>query len=341
MSGITGVVVGAGVLAAGASAYGASQQAGATSDANAANAANAMATNEQNERLYHESRGSKGFSILPEYMKRNGKPFEKRLAGDAMQFYRQLDNRRSPKELMTRAQTAVNTFKPSQAAAEQTVSDLFSGALTQEALGNLEPLAAERLQSAQTLREAGQNALAEQLGGINRNAARQGFVGDTFGNRLLASTAMRNSMSDAAIREAAAREQNAADAMKVKQTALVTRLQSLNLPFAMAQNKVATGNLSENAALDQAARRQQLLEWFRIGPGSFRYSPLPQVSPVASTGQIVAQGVGAAAGAAGGFYANKALIADMNAYNRGGVQNQWTPNPNAGRNALSWQDGMV
>lgn len=319
-----GAIIAGAVIAAGATAYAGMEASGAQSDANEANAANAAATNAANLEMFYASRGGGGdgrpaAAILPLYFKKK----EKRLARDTSKFYNQLQARRPASEILERAEAAQRMFRPAQLGAEEAAQGIFSGALRDEALANFAPLGDERLQSAEAMRQAGREALAENLSVINRDAARKGFVGDTFQSRLLAGEAMRRSMTDASLRESAAREQNAENVFNIRQNDINRRLGSMNLPYAMARNRIDFQNTPENAALDQAARRQQLFNFFRIGPGQFQYSPMPGVSPVASGGQIAAQALGAAAGSVGNYYANKSLIADMRNNRSPGTSNYY------------------
>lgn len=325
------LVVGA-VVAAGATAYAAKSSSDASAEANAANAGNAAATNALNYKMFLEGRGSKGSALLPMYMKRGGKPFEKRLSRDVMQFYSQLQNRRSPDELRRKAQEARNVFLPAQQGAERTANQVFTGELTDESLGFLAPLADQRLESAETLRQVGREALSENVNRIDREAAAKGFVGDNFASRLLAGEMTRRSMSDAAVREAAAREQNALDTFKIRQAGMDRKLGSLNLPYAMAQQRVNWQNLPENEALDQAARRQQLFNFFKINPSAFQYQNMPTVQPVTPLGSIAGQGVSSAVGNVSNYYAQKALLDQMN---QRGAQGNYDPN------APSWYNDYL
>lgn len=307
-----GLIV-AGVVAAGAAAYAANEQSNAAAGANATNKKNMEDTNRLNYKMFLQSRGAGGSAILPLYFKKHGKPFEKQLSRDAMNEYNMLRSRSSPRQLINRTNSAISLFKPAQAGAQKTVGDIFSGALRDESLANFRPLAAQRLESADAMRDAGMMALAEEKSRADAEAGRQGFTGSTFGNKLLSAELTRKTFQDAALRESAAKEANAGGEFDIDQTDINRRLGNLYLPYAMTQQKVNISNLPENVALDQAARRQQLLNWFKLQPGQFQYQPMPTVQPVASTGQIVAQGVSSAAGAVGNYYAQKKLADQMNA----------------------------
>lgn len=273
-------------VAAGAGAYAASEQAGAEEDANNTNIANAKDTNAQNKQLFDESRGSKGNALYPIYARTNGKPFEPQLFSDTMGTYNAV-NALPPSIRLDNLNNALAPLNEAQNAATRTVAGVYDGSLEKEAIANQQPVN----QGRQAVANSALTALAQTLNDIKAINARKGYSGDSFGTRLLQFNARRGAGEEMASANLA----NAIDERQIHNQALLARIQNVGLPYAESQQAVNQSTLAENSVLDQQARRQQIFNNFRIGPGQFAYQRLPDVKPVASTGQIVAQGISSAA----------------------------------------------
>ena len=111
-----------------------------------------------------------------------------------------------------------------------------------------------------------------------------------------------------------ARLANAADEAGLRNEDLNLRLQNLSLPYAIAQQGANLENMPENIALENQARRLEPFNFFRLQQQQYNSPPAPQVQPVANTGQIVAQGIGALGNAASQYSYNQQLMNQARQY---------------------------
>ena len=301
-SGVTGAVI-AGVAVA-ATAYAASEQAGAQRDSNRTNTRNAQLTNDLNYNVFRETRGEGGTSILPLYATRMDQPFEPELFADVLDVY-DSTGAMTPEQQLAAYQEISAGFDPALAGSRATVNALFDGGLEAEARTAQEPVAAARLAMAESKKNSALEALAQTISEIKSISARKGFTGDSFGERLLDFNARRVAYNEGAMATGAANLENATDLRNIKNAAIAMRVGNVGLPYQQRRVALSDADAAETALVDRTSRRTSLFQPFRIGPGSFRYAPLPPVGPVASTGQIVGQAVGAGAGALGNYYVSR------------------------------------
>lgn len=313
MCAVTAALVAGVVVAAGASAYAASEQASAQEDANAQNAQNARDTNLANLQMFHENRGSTGSALMPIYAKDvDGNKVEPQLFADTLAAYDAASGGLTPEQNKARYQAILNKYSEAQQGADATAKGVFNGDLTKEAIGDAQPVFDARQQGVATRKEAGLESLQQTLNEIKAIQSKKGFVGDSMADNTMRFNARRQINTAAANDQSQVDLQNASDVAQIKQSGIAARLANLNLPYNMAKQGFTLADSPENAVLDQTARRQQLFNWFKMGQGNFTYNPMPTVQPVASTGQIVAQGVGAVASGVGNYYANQSMASKLN-----------------------------
>jgi hypothetical protein len=282
-------------IAVGASAYAASASAGAQEDANKANQENAKNTNLMNKAMFDEGRGSRGSAIYPTYAKdAQGNLFEPQLFKDSMGVY-DVVNALPPQNQLSMYTDLVSPLSDTARQAAGTVEDIYNGGLEKEAIANQQPVN----QGRQAVANSSLTALAQTLNDIKAINARKGYSGDSFGTRLLQFNARKNQGEEMAQANLA----NAIDERGIHNQAMLARINNVGLPYAQSQQALRQATLPTDTLLDQQARRQQLFNNFRIGTNQFQYSPLPQVQPVASTGQIVGQAIASGASAYGGYMA--------------------------------------
>ena len=177
MSAIAAAVIGAGALAAGATVYASSQSANAQKDAANQAAQSQKNANQLNYQMFQQSHGSDGNAVLPWYLKgSNGQPFEGQLGSDLTQAY---GDTSMP---LSTFQTATGRLKPAQDASVDFTNRLFNGGVTDTMLSNAAPVQQARMATA---RSSSLDALHKTLDQIDASQASRGYVGDSYGNRLL------------------------------------------------------------------------------------------------------------------------------------------------------------
>lgn len=274
MAWVATAVVGGAVIGAGASMWSGHEAAKAQKDATNAAAAEQQKTNDQNYKMFQESRGSNGSAVLPLYLKgSNGGLFEGQLGNDLVDAYGQ-----SSMPLST-FRTATGQLKPGQTGAVNLTNDIFNGGVTNRLLDNAAPVQQQRLVNAQN---SSLDALHKTLNEIDAQQASRGYVGDSYGTRLLKFQAGK-AAGDAI---GAARVQNLQDTADIKNYGDVTLpMQNITLPFLMAQQYGNAQFLPNDLWLNSLSQRMQPFNFLKIGyTGPFQYQPLPTPGPGAFSG---------------------------------------------------------
>lgn len=302
------VAVAVAVVAVGASAYAASEQSAAADQANETNRINAMNTNQLNYEMFRQGRGSQGNAVLPLYSTdADGNPVEPALFGDAYRTYLNTAGSVSPQALANMQQLAAQTY-PAQTGAVSTVNDIFNGQRTDRMVANQQPVYDARMSLAQSTKNAKLEALNQTLNEIDMRQARKGFSGDTSGNRRMSYDARQNANTSGAIDIGQAKLANATDQATLRNQGEDVKLNNLSLPYAIGQQSINLANLPSRTLTENQNARLGGMNFFRIGTNQFQYQPLPQVQPVASTGQIVGQAVGSLAQTGLQSYNNQQML---------------------------------
>ena len=278
------IAISAGVSAigAGVSAY---AQSKASKRANSANLSNANSQRELEKAIFLQSRGAGGYSTLPFYATRGQLPEEAEGSVEAELFQYALANYDAlstvpPEERFAHLQRISDSFGEGQEAALDTVNGIFDGRLTEEAVGNLDPLAAARLGEADVVRESGQEALQDQLGRIQARQQARGFSGDSSANNMLEFDARRSIGTDAARVEAKARIANASDEYGIRNQGLDRRVANIGKPFDLQGAALSAQGAAGNQVISEVQNRNALFAPFNIGTGKYQPTPLPKVNPV-------------------------------------------------------------
>lgn len=313
--GFLGLTVLAGALGLGSGIMGASEN----KKAQKKQAAITEQTNQRNLEEFNRSRGATGSSILPLYfaqgftrdeldalpegalsmlatqyginpdnldantlreqiVKSSSVPFEQQLARNIQQ---NILLQGSPGQQVADLQRVQEFLSPSQTQAVDLVNQIFDGRLTQEELSNLEPLMAERLNTAGVQSQAEDQALRQMLNGIRASRQESGFGGDSFASNLLNLNARQGTATRKSQNTALAKLQNAVDQLTVRNQGIQRRLDNRNAPA-----QAIAGQAAFNAAPTTAtsANQQQVmapLDFFRIAPQAFNYN-----APNAVQGQL-------------------------------------------------------
>lgn len=313
----------AAVIAVGATAYAASESAKSQKKANATNQKLTKETNRANLLMNLVSRGApmegpnfpdsvqgQSSSILPIYL---GKT-EENLGKNAQDILAAIQKYYgTPEEQLARNEQVAGRFGEAGAASDRLVQDLATGKVTDEMLAEAKPVMEARTKLAESKRNAGLEALSEIL---NENEAIQsgkGFSGDSTGNRIFKFNARRAVGSQAAADFGAANIANAEEVRGIKGAGRNLRLSNINLPDTMAAASIRRGSIPVEGVNFNQQQQLQPFKFFNIGPGApTQFQPYQPVQPVASTGQIIGQSVGAGAGAYGNYLSNQQLISALN-----------------------------
>lgn len=286
--------IAAAAIGIGGSIYSGIQQSRAARDANNQNARNVAETNRMNLQMHRESRGSEGFARLPYFgVDRQGNPVEPQLFQDAYGVYQSTADFSSPQAL-AEYQALVNQGQQAQAGATQTVNDLFGGQRADRMVGNQQPVYDARMGLATLLKNSKMEALKKKLNDIKAWSAKKGFSGTGSGQQKMAYEATRDANASGAIDIGQARLANVSDEAGIRNRDEDLKLSNLQLPYAIAQQGLNMKSLPLNSVINNHNSRLGSLGFFNIGTSQFQYQPLPQVQPVANTGQIVGQGIAAA-----------------------------------------------
>lgn len=277
------------------------QEKQASEEASHSNRVNTLRTNRLNRAMYDESRGLKGNAVLPLYLKTaEGGSFEDEMIGrDLMAAWN------STGRTMAEYEVAARRLRPLQDQATAAGGGIFNGAARDKALANFEPVKTGRVAFS---RQAAIESANKELAKIEANQARNG-TRDSMGARLMKLNAGRA----AAVFAGSAGIQNLEEERAIRDRYdIELPLQSLDLPYAMAQRELATLQLPQDAYLDSIGRRLQPFNFMRIGAAApFEYKPMPMVSSSPSGAQLAAQGMAAASGTALNYYLKQRQAAQV------------------------------
>lgn len=295
------IAIGSTVVSVGGSVLAGSQAASAQRKASNANLQQARETNELNERLWRESRGSEGSALLPVYLS----DYERALGSGAAELAQLgMGNVRGRSGAI---QTDIDRMSPIFDASTGRIADLFSGAMLNNRLGALAPVASARTAAAKSRFDTISQSLDETIGRLNALHARRGFLGgSSFDNNQLmgATLGTRQAAADAL---AAARLQNAQDEASIRDQDALMQVQSVGLPFEQAQRYATLREMPMTAVASGAQQALAPLNFFRMGQSTWQAAPMPQVQPTMSGGQILGQGIGALGSSLGNYFAMQNL----------------------------------
>lgn len=265
--GLIGAAAGTSLIGAGMSYMGAQAQADATKEASKSAAAAQADANAKNYQMFKEGRGSEGSAVLPLYLKQGDKMFEQQMGEDLMKAYGET----APNMAAIRA--ASGQMAEAQRGAAGTVGDIFNGGITGKMQRNVAPVQAERMTLA---RNSSLDALHKTLNDIDSTQAQRGFVGDSYGSRLMKFQAGRQAGADIGAAHLANTQQTA----DIKNYGDVTLpMQSLTLPSSMAAQNANFQFLPSDVYLQQMSQRMQPFNFMKLQPSTFQYAPLPTAPP--------------------------------------------------------------
>jgi hypothetical protein len=269
--GVAGSVAGAEISANG-------QESAAKTTADATKNANTT-----NYNMFQQGRGSTGSAVLPLYLKnKDGSLFEGSLGNDLVSAYNQTN---TP---LSTFQSSVNKTAGAQQGAVDLTNNIFNGGVTKEMQANDAPVQAARIASAKS---SSLDALHRTLDQIDASQASRGYVGDSYGNRLLSFQAGK-SQGDAV---GAANLQNLQDTADIKNYGDITLpMQNITLPYNMGQQSANYSFLPNAEYLSSVGQRMQPFDFLKLNAGTFQTQPLPTAPPSG-----LGAGITSAAGSAG------------------------------------------
>lgn len=178
-------------------------------------------------------------------------------------------------ETRQQLQPTMDAMAPAQQAGNQLVNDIFSGALTEQELTNLQPVADARINAVEVQKQAELEALQGQLNQIKAMRQAQGFGSDGLAQQMLGQRVRSQAAGNSAKASSLARLQNALDRMNVQNQGINRRLGSLNLPTEQVARQAEFMSAPEIASARVQTAVQSPLQFFRIGEAS-----PPQVQPL-------------------------------------------------------------
>jgi hypothetical protein len=193
-------------------------------------------------------------------------------------------------------------------AGDSTLSGLYGGNLLAQRRASLDPVLAARTQAADNAGNAIDQSIYGQIGQLDANAARRGFVGGSSFDRNRILMASIGAKLAAAQQRSGARLQNASDVNALNESDVNLRFQNLNQPF---QRAASTLDLQyaplakESAA---AGNAMNPVNFFRIGTGAFQYQNQPTVQPNINGGMVAGAGLGQIGSALGNYYGTQQLV---------------------------------
>ena len=243
--------------------------------------------NDQNYKMFEESRGKTGSAVLPLYL--GGGLFESSLGNDLISAY---NGSNVP---LSTFQDAVSGFAPAEAKAKQFTNDIFNGGVTSKLLAEAQPVEQARTSSAM-------DALSKTLASIDAAQAGKGFSGDSYGNRMLQFRG-REAVGNANVA-------NLAENQQIENYGNVTLpMNNLNLPGDMANKASQFAFLPQNDYLQSLQSRIQPLNFLKIGTGNPPpVQPLPTPPPTAFAPSALGaafSGAGQVVGAGLNYYMNR------------------------------------
>ena len=170
--------------------------------------------------------------------------------------------------------------------------------MTDEEVRNIAPLQDARLGEAEAIRQAGREALQEQLASIRTRQRARGFSGDSAAQNLLEFDARRTIGTEASLAEARAKVENARDEANIKNLGVRRKVANVGLPSQVQESTLNAESAGDRALVREAQTAFALFEPFNIGTGTYQPTPLPQVQPIIGDGAIFGTALAQLGGAA-------------------------------------------
>jgi hypothetical protein len=203
-------------------------------------------------------------------------------------------------------------------AGDDTVIDLATGKLASDRRNSLAPVLAARMNAAKGRAAAISQGLDETLSALRAAKAGTGFRGlSTFDiNRAQAATIGARTNAAAGLGDAELA--NALATQGLDESNLQLRLNSLDLPAQIAQQRLSLSNLPASNIADFYGRALSPLSFFRMGAGTPPYQQTPQIPIITSSGQIAGSAVAGFGQSLGQYFAQQQMMQDLSKFYGGG-----------------------
>lgn len=164
--------------------------------------------------------------------------------------------------------------------AQRSVSDLFSGALTNQRIASAEPIFAGRTKLAGTQRQGIQQARSDRLAKIEAQQQQRGYSGAGSAETTAALRAAIPFEQAAAGVGAQAELENAMQRAAIEDEVRRTQLENIELPYYLAQQSASLYDLPAMSAYQPYLALNQALDPYRV---NIPYGALPRTPPRVAT----------------------------------------------------------
>jgi len=238
-------------------------------------------------------------ALVGQLISKVSQPFEAKAAKDAMAIYNMGP---SPEELAGSFGEIQDRFRPAQAAADDQILGVFSGAREDERLSDFGALAQERLNAARLQKEALQLQQAQQMNQVAAQNQRKGYVGTGFGQRLAESQVGQQIAGKSATADALARLKNAQERFQIQDQERDLRLQNVGQVGDQAARAMGFETAAQRGMTTAFKDKFSVTDPFKIGTGSAPSQRPFETKATTTTGALVGKAVGDMAGTIGTAY---------------------------------------
>lgn len=237
--------------------------------------------------------------LVGQLISKVSQPFEAKAAKEAMAIYNMGP---SPEELAGSFGEIQDRFRPAQAAADEQILGVFSGARERERLQDFGDLEQARLNAAQLQKQALQLQQAQQMNQVAAQNQRKGYVGTGFGQRLAESQVGQQIAGKSATADALARLKNAQERFQIQDQERDLRLQNVGQVGDQAARAMGFETAAQRGMTTAFKDKLSVTDPFKIGTGSAPATRPYETKATTSTGALVGKAVGDVAGTIGTAY---------------------------------------
>jgi hypothetical protein len=258
----------------------------------------ARETNEANLRMFQESRGAGGSSILPTYLEPGTeKVIANRAAAAAQAMFP--DN---PEMQLAQYQAILEQMRPTIQAGTAQLEGIYNGNLEAERSAALAPVLAARMGMADANIDAINMAGQDAINRLSAQDALKGYqgTGSFAQNRIL--DGLMQARQQAAMQKAGSVLQNEIDKKQLSDAMSQLRLSSVDAPINRLGQLTKADQAPQMALGDLSQAATRPMEFFRISPQAFQAQRPDPVSAVPGAAQLALQGVSQAGGQVLGAY---------------------------------------
>jgi hypothetical protein len=258
----------------------------------------ARETNEANLRMFQESRGAGGSSILPTYLEPGTeKVIANRAAAAAQAMFP--DN---PEMQLAQYQAILEQMRPTIQAGTAQLEGIYNGNLEAERSAALAPVLAARMGMADANIDAINMAGQDAINRLSAQDALKGYqgTGSFAQNRIL--DGLMQARQQAAMQKAGSVLQNELDKKQLSDAMSQLRLSSVDAPINRLGQLTKADQAPQMALGDLSQAATRPMEFFRISPQAFQAQRPDPVSAVPGAAQLALQGVSQTGGQVLGAY---------------------------------------